>query len=135
MDADILEYYDRGGEDERLDGSLELLRTKVLLERYLPPAAEVLDVGGASGVYPTWLADNGHRVRLIVLVPRHVDSAQALGIDAALGDARELPEPDASRDVVLMLGPLHHLIDRADRVHALAEALRVVRPGGLVLAP
>jgi len=133
MDADIIEYYDRGGEDDRLDESLELLRTKVLLERYLPPSADVLDVGGASGVYATWLADNGHRVRLVDPVPRHVDTARALGIDAVLGDARELPEPEASHDVVLMLGPLYHLIDRADRVRALAEARRVVRPGGLVI--
>jgi hypothetical protein len=95
MDADILEYYNRGGEDNRLAGTLELLRTKVLLSRYLPPSADVLDVGGASG-------------------------------------ARALDEPDASRDVVLLLGPLYHLPDRADRVRALAEATRVSR--GLVVA-
>jgi SAM-dependent methyltransferase len=35
-------------------------------------------------------------------------------------------------DVVLMLGPLYHLTERDDRVRALAEARRVVRPGGLV---
>lgn len=53
MDADIREYYDRGGEETRLTDSLELLRTKVLLRRCLPPDASVLDVGGASGVYAT----------------------------------------------------------------------------------
>jgi SAM-dependent methyltransferase len=35
---------------------------------------------------------------------------------------------------VLLLGPLYHLPDRADRVRALAEARRAVRPGGLVVA-
>lgn len=132
MDADILEYYDRGGEDTRLDDSIELLRTKVLLQRYLPQAAEILDVGGASGVYATWLAGQGHRVKLVDPVPRHVESAQAKGIDAALGDARTLADPDGSRDAVLLLGPLYHLLDRADRVQALAEAGRVSR--GLVVA-
>jgi hypothetical protein len=125
MDADILEFYERGGEDTRLTDSVELLRTKVLLRRYLPPRATVLDVGGASGVHATWLADEGHRVRLVDPVPRHVATARANGIDAVEGDARALAEPDASRDAVLLLGPLYHLPDRADRVRALTEAARV----------
>lgn len=33
---------------------------------------------------------------------------------------------------MLLLGPLYHLVERADRVAALAEARRVVRPGGIV---
>jgi hypothetical protein len=127
MDADILEYYDRGGEDTRLVDSIELLRTKVLLRRYLPPSADVLDVGGASGVYATWLTGQGHRVKLVDPVPRHVATARAKGIEAVLGDARDLDEPDGSRDAVLLLGPLYHLPDRADRVRALAEARRVTR--------
>jgi ubiquinone/menaquinone biosynthesis C-methylase UbiE len=125
MDADILEYYERGGEDTRLVDSVELLRTKALLQRYLPERANVLDVGGASGVYATWLAEEGHRVRLVDPVPRHVATARAKGIDAVEGDARALAEPDASRDAVLLLGPLYHLLDRADRVRALTEAARV----------
>ncbi|TDV40685.1 class I SAM-dependent methyltransferase [Actinophytocola oryzae] len=127
MDADILEYYERGGEESRLVDSIEVLRTKVLLQRYLPPGAEVLDVGGASGAYATWLAGEGHRVRLVDPVPRHVNSARGKGIDAVEGDARALDEPDGSRDAVLLLGPLYHLLDRGDRVRALAEAGRVTR--------
>lgn len=127
MDADILEYYERGGEDTRLVDSLELLRTKVLLARHLPARAKVLDVGGGSGVYATWLAEEGHDVRLVDPVPRHVHTARAKGIDAVEGDARALAEPDASQDAVLLLGPLYHLLDRADRVRALTEARRVSR--------
>jgi SAM-dependent methyltransferase len=37
-------------------------------------------------------------------------------------------------DAVLLLGPLYHLTDRAERVHALQECARIVRPGGPVLA-
>ncbi|MFI2211613.1 class I SAM-dependent methyltransferase [Streptomyces sp. NPDC020141] len=51
-----------------------------------------------------------------------------------VGDARALPVPDGSAEVVLMLGPLYHLTERRDRVRALAEARRAVRPGGLVVA-
>jgi SAM-dependent methyltransferase len=35
---------------------------------------------------------------------------------------------------VLLLGPLYHLTERADRVAALTETRRVVRPGGVVAA-
>ena len=35
---------------------------------------------------------------------------------------------------MLLLGPLYHLTERADRVGALREAFRVARPGGLVVA-
>src|SRR5689334_6667339 len=83
--------------------------------------ADILDVGGASGVYATWLTGEGHHMRLVDPVPRHVDSVRAKGVDAVIGDARELDEPDGGRDAVL-LGPLYHLVDRADRVRALAEA-------------
>ena len=138
--AEIRAYYDLGGEDTRLsgspDGRLEYLRTRELLGRLLPaPPASVLDVGGGSGVHAAWLAAGGYAVRLVDPVPRHVAAAGALpGVTAALGDARALAEPDAGYDAVLLLGPLYHLLDRADRVRALAEARRVCRPGGLVAA-
>src|SRR5262245_180574 len=127
MDADILEYYARGGEDTRLVDSMELLRTKVLLSRFLPPKAEILDVGGASGVYATWLMEEGHAVKLVDPVPRHVKTAHDNGVHAVQGDARALDEPDDSRDAVLLRGPLYHLLTRDERVQALNEAKRVTR--------
>lgn len=116
------------------DGALELLRTQELLRRYLPPApARVLDVGGGPGVHARWLAEDGYEVRLVDPVPRHVEQAQSV-CAAELGDARALAAEDGSYDVVLLLGPLYHLLEQADRDRALAEAYRVVRPGGLVAA-
>ena len=51
-----------------------------------------------------------------------------------LGDARRLEVPDSSAAAVLLLGPLYHLVERAERIAALAEARRVLQPDGLVLA-
>jgi SAM-dependent methyltransferase len=68
-------------------------------------------------------------------VPLHVEqAARCTGVTARLGDARELPYEDGSYDAVLLMGPLYHLPDRADRVRALTEARRVARRGGLVAA-
>lgn len=137
--AEVAAYYARGGEDTRLragEGRLELLRTQDVLRRVLPaPPCDVLDVGGGSGVHAAWLAADGHRVRVIEPVPRHVATAAELpGVSASLGDARALPVGDAAYDAVLLLGPLYHLTDREDRVRALREARRVARPGGVVVA-
>jgi SAM-dependent methyltransferase len=108
----------------------------VLLERFLPgPPARVLDVGGASGVYASWLSGRGYQVHLIDPVPLHRERAMADGrFSVAPGDARGLAEDDGSYDAVLLLGPLYHLTGRTDRIRALAEARRVTRPGGIVAA-
>jgi SAM-dependent methyltransferase len=45
-----------------------------------------------------------------------------------------LPCPDAGADAVLLLGPLYHLTERADRLAAWREARRVLKHGGVVLA-
>ena len=41
---------------------------------------------------------------------------------------------DASADIVLLLGPLYHLVEREDRIAALREAKRILRPAGTVFA-
>jgi len=116
-------------------GHLEFERTRELLRRELPPApARVLDVGGGTGVHAQWLARDGDRVHLVDVVEGHVEQAALVrGVTASVGDARHLEQPTGGANVVLLLGPLYHLIDAADRAAALGEASRVVRPGGLVV--
>jgi SAM-dependent methyltransferase len=111
-----------------------------LVRRFAPLApATVLDVGGAGGVHAAWLAQDGYAVHLVDPVPRHIESARALArsldrpFTAEPGDARSLPVADAAFDLVLLFGPLYHLIDRADRIAAWREAARVARPGGVIL--
>ena len=48
-----------------------------------------------------------------------------------VGDCRQLPFGDGSRDILIVQGGLHHLLDLpADLTRAIAEAARVLRPNG-----
>lgn len=146
-DASLQAYYAQSDEADRLArglGRVEFLRTVEVLERVLPdvPAA-VADIGGGPGRYTDHLLSLGHSVVHRDLVASHVDAVRTRHrpdtptrdrLDAAVGDARRLDLPDSSVDVVLLLGPLYHLPDPDDRRAAIAEAARVVRPGGHVLA-
>jgi ubiquinone/menaquinone biosynthesis C-methylase UbiE len=145
LDPEILRYYAAGLENDRLRQGpfqLERARTEELLKRHLPPPpATVLDVGGGSGPYACRLAEQGYEVTLLDPVPLHVEQARraaaALPAGARLraepGDARELPAASQSADAVLLLGPLYHLTERPDRLRALREAGRVLRPRGVAL--
>jgi SAM-dependent methyltransferase len=140
-DEDLRAHYERGLERDRLAqgvGVLEFARTTEIVLRHLPaPPATVADIGGGPGRYALWLTDLGYQVEHRDLIPLHVDQlredARGSGkLHTAVGDARDLDLGDASVDAVLLLGPLYQLQQRADRVRALAEACRVVRPGGPV---
>jgi ubiquinone/menaquinone biosynthesis C-methylase UbiE len=140
--GEIAAHYERISERSRLraaDGRLEEWRTRLILERHLPdPPAVVLDIGGAAGVYAHWLAAAGYTVHLRDPMAKHIDQAIAASeiplASAAVGDARHLEFEDESADAVLMLGPLYHLTKSADRLTALEEARRVLRPGGVLFA-
>lgn len=146
LEQDLQRYYNEGREQNRLTqalGRLELARTQEIIKRYLPQAPQtILDIGGGAGVYALWLARLGYTVHLVDVVPLHIEQALAAAdtqpeyplTSAAVGDARALDFPDACADVVLLLGPLYHLPERGQRIQALHEAWRVLRPSGLLFA-
>jgi ubiquinone/menaquinone biosynthesis C-methylase UbiE len=145
ISPEILSYYRQAPESTRLQSGpsrLEFARTKEVITRWLEPSpAVVLDVGGGPGAYATWLADLGHEVHLVDPVAELVGHARSLRGDGGreiascqVGDARSLDRSDQSADVVLLLGPLYHLVNADDRQRALREAYRVLVPGGLLFA-
>ena len=116
-------YYARDEERDRLGrgvGRLEFARTIEILQRTLPaPGAVVADIGGGPGRYTDWLVAAGYEVVHRDLVAHHVEQVAARhggGVDTAVGDACALDLADESADAVLLLGPLYHLDEPADRV-------------------
>ena len=142
----VVEYYSHYDEQGRLAegwGQVEFIRTQSIIRRYLqPPPAVVLDVGGAAGRYACWLAVTGYQVHLIDPVPLHIEQAQAASAQqpehplasCRLGDARHLEFESGLADAVLLMGPLYHLAQAADRHQALTEAHRVLKKGGYLFA-
>ncbi len=147
LSDEILSFYRQTQESERLTnnarGQLEFVRTQGIITRYLPePPAVVIDVGGGSGPYACWLAKAGYEVHLVDPVDVHIEQAKEASnrqpeypiASISIGDARALRFSSMFADAVLLLGPLYHLIDKNDRLQALAEAHRVLRNGGVMVA-
>lgn len=145
IDERVARRYAVTDEDHRLWvpglGDLVRLRTWDILDRFLPAGCAVADIGGGPGTHAAYLAGRGHQVALFDPIERHVDAARrrsAAGPEAAfearIADARHLPLPDRSVDVALLMGPLYHLVDAEQRLLALREAARILRPGGHILA-
>ncbi|WP_144882207.1 class I SAM-dependent methyltransferase, partial [Isoptericola variabilis] len=95
------------------------------------PGTRVLDVGCGSGELLAHLTRLGAVATGVDPAPAMRDAARrrAPGADVRDGDAEHLPLPDASVDVVVAVNALAFADDVLD---ALAEATRVLVPGGAV---
>ena len=100
---------------------------------------ELLELGPGPGAATEWLR---HRVRRLVAVEHEPDAAALLAsrfaadgsnVEVTCGDAAALAYPDGSFDTVATFTMLHHVPTRALQDRVLAEAFRVLRPGGVFL--
>jgi predicted acetyltransferase/cyclopropane fatty-acyl-phospholipid synthase-like methyltransferase len=139
----LIDYYNQGGEDGRLarrHSSVEFLTTMRYIERYLKPGDRVIEVGAGTGRYSHALARMGYAVDAVELVDYNIEVFQQSTqtgetVTVTQGNALDLSGfPDGAYDVTLLLGPLYHLYNAADKHRAISEAIRVTKPGGIVFA-
>ncbi len=142
----VEEHYDLTAhtEWERLDRHrTEFAVTLRALEAHLPGSPhKILDIGGGPGRYAIALAARKHHVTLADISSRSLkvalQKASEAGVtlaDTVHADALDLrPVESGSFDAVLLMGPLYHLLEESERRQAVLEAVRVLRPGGLLFA-
>jgi SAM-dependent methyltransferase len=95
--------------------------------RRLGSAGRALDIGAAGGGNTWVLAAYGWKAIAADLSPAAVELAHERGLTAVRADARSLPFPSATFDLVLALDVLEHIQD--DHL-VVAEIARILRPGG-----
>jgi S-adenosylmethionine-dependent methyltransferase len=143
---DIHDYYNQAADSEenRLDRhQLERDLTRRYFADYLPPSGKLLEIGAASGGHTLWLAEHGWQVVAVdlseVQLARLQRRVEEVGlshqVDCCSGDARRLESvPESDFDAVLLMGPLYHLVQEADRRQAVQQAVSRLKPGGIMIS-
>lgn len=137
----LINYYNKFNEDKRLThrhGIVEYTTTMKYIKEYLKKMnnPKIIDVGAGTGKYSVTLANEGYDVTAVELVKHNLMTLKVKNspVKAYLGDATNLSMfKDNSFDMVLLFGPLYHLINKEDKLKALLESKRIVKEGGLIL--
>ena len=139
----ISSFYNQIDEDGRLTrsrhGQLEYLTTMHYIHRYAGAHSKVLEVGAGTGRYSIALAKEGMDVTAVELVEKNLNVLRengrgVAGLTACQGDATDLSAfGDSSFDLTMLLGPMYHLYEPDEVDRAIHEAIRVTKPGGVLL--
>lgn len=142
--TDIAAFYNNRPQKEslRLDQhQLEFDLSWRYLMAHMPENASILEIGAAAGRYTVPLARRGHSVVAVdistALLDVCRDNLTAAGLADRVrlitADARDLAAvEDDHFDAVLMMGPLYHLVEAADRTLALQQAYERLHRGGIL---
>ncbi len=132
--------YDENGRTTRSrHGQLEFYTTMTYIHHYATERSKILEVGAGTGRYSIALASEGMDVTAVELVESNLDvlrenSRGMANIHSFQGDATDLSRfSDNSFDVTLFFGPMYHLYETDEVNCAIDEAIRVTRPGGVIL--
>ena len=139
----ISDFYDQYVEDDRLDrtvhGRLEFATTMNYIHRYAKEDTKILELGAATGRYSVTLAKEGFDVTAVELVTSNFEKLKENGAGLSnfhpyQGDATDLSRfADDSFDMTLVFGPMYHLYEKEDVNKAIDEAIRVTKPGGVIM--
>ena len=140
----VVHWYDNEYDEwERLERhKIEFDITKRYLDKYIiGENLEIFDIGGGPGRYSIYLAEKGHRVSLLDLSKRNIEVAKEKSAERNItleayihGNALEIDQYEQKYDIILLMGPLYHLIEETDRKAAIKGALRLLKPNGIIFA-
>jgi SAM-dependent methyltransferase len=144
--SDIAAFYNSDPERERYRlerHQLEHDLTWRYLNHYLPSQGSLLEVGAATGTYTLELAKMGYEITAVDLSAGLLEECRKRvareGLEERVrfivADARDLHAvTEHEFDVVLLMGPLYHLVEEVDRKAALKQAFDRLRKGGILFS-
>lgn len=144
--SDIASFYNSDPEKEHgrlIQHQLEYDLTWRYLDQCLPSQGSILEIGAATGRYTLELAKRGYKLTAVdvsaVLIERCMkriaDQRLEKQVHFIVTDARNLDGVmEEDFDIVLLMGPLYHLVVEADRKKALKEASDRLRTGGILFS-
>lgn len=140
MENRVVEYYKNYDEEGRLKRhKFEYLTTVEYLNKVLKPGSKILDACAGTGIYSFDLAEKGHEVTSCDLVPHNVELMKKHEKTELLDHIQVANVLDLSAfedecfDVVLCMGALYHLSEEEDKIKAVLECKRVLKPGGILV--
>jgi ubiquinone/menaquinone biosynthesis C-methylase UbiE len=102
----------------------------------LDPGEDVLELGPGPGLTTDVLRERAARLTAVEIDPRLASSLQErmknTNVEVVEADATAMPFPDGSFSAVLSFTMLHHVPSVTLQDQLLAEAWRVLRPGGVL---
>jgi ubiquinone/menaquinone biosynthesis C-methylase UbiE len=124
----IAQTYDRRYEENQYTG----IEQALLQFMDSPPGLQALEMGCGTGHWLGVLRERGVRVTGLDASTQMLVQAQVMvpGVQLIHGQAERLPWPAGSFDRVFCINAFHHFTDKAA---FLAEARRVLRPGGMLM--
>ncbi len=133
------EYYNKFNEEKRLNsrhGQVEYRISMKYIHEYLKDGDKLIDIGAGTGRYSIPLFEEGYDVTAVELVQHNLGMLKQKNpnVKAYKGNACKLKRFQENEfDFALLFGPMYHLTDREDKIKALKEAQRVVKPGGIIM--
>lgn len=135
-EENLIKYYNKFNEDKRLDtrhGQVEFITCINYINKYIKPNNKIIDIGAGTGKYSVYYKNKGYDVKAIELVKHNLNVIKQKGINAHLGNAINLnKEKDNTYDIVILFGPMYHLITKEEKIKALSEAKRIVKNDGYI---
>lgn len=128
-EKELIEYYNKHNEDKRLKtkhANIEFITAMKYIHEYIKEGYSILDVGAGTGAYSIPLRDEGYDVTAVELVKQNLKYIEKANINCYQGSAVNLSKfKDNSFDIVLLFGPMYHLLSMDEKIKALEEAKRV----------